>query len=72
MIFSNFQGDRTCAEDQTIRVELGAGQSHRSAWVGDLGDEAARPEMIVKCETMTRTNLRSENAQCWSVEVVRT
>ena len=54
MIFSNFQG--TCAEDQTIRVELGAGQSHRSAWVGDLGDETARPEMSMKCWTMMRTN----------------
>ena len=33
----------TCAKDESVRMELGTGQSNRGAWISDLGDETARP-----------------------------
>ena len=33
----------TCAKDESVRMELGAGQSNRGAGISDLGDETARP-----------------------------
>ena len=65
----------TCAKDESIRMELGAGQSNRGAGISDLGDETARPGNKICKQSQSKEenhHLRSEKAQCWSVDVVRT